>query len=42
MHDDNPIANDLELLWEKFESLRVEKDRLFNSLLTEKTKNICL
>jgi uncharacterized protein (TIGR04255 family) len=42
VHDDNPIANDLELLWEKFESLRIEKDRLFNSLLTQKTKNIYL
>lgn len=42
VHDDNPINNDLELLWNKFESLRVEKDRLFNSLLTEKTKNLYL
>lgn len=42
VHDDNPINNDLILLWEKFESLRIEKDRLFNSILTEKTKNIYL
>jgi uncharacterized protein (TIGR04255 family) len=40
VHDDNPINNDLELLWEKFETLRIEKDRIFDSLLTEKTKKI--
>ena len=40
VHDENPINNDLKLLWKKFESLRIEKDRIFDSLLTEKTKNI--
>ena len=42
VHDDNHISNDLDLLWEKFEALRIEKDRLFNSILTEKTKNMFL
>lgn len=42
VHDDNKIDNDLELLWDKFEALRIEKDRLFNSLLTDKTKNLYL
>jgi uncharacterized protein (TIGR04255 family) len=42
VHDDGIISNDLNLLWEKFEALRIEKDRLFNAILTEKTKNIFL
>jgi uncharacterized protein (TIGR04255 family) len=42
VHDDNIINNDLELLWNKFESLRIEKDLLFNSLLTDKTKKLYL
>lgn len=42
VHDDNEISNDLNLLWDKFEMLRHQKDRLFNALLTQKTKNILL
>ncbi len=42
VHDENPIKNDLELLWNKFELLRIEKDNLFNSLITDKTKKIFL
>lgn len=40
VHDENSINNDIDLLWEKFESLRNEKNRLFNTLITTKTKNI--
>ena len=42
VHNDIPIKNDLKLIWDNFELLRIEKDRLFNSLLTEKTKKIIL
>lgn len=41
VHNDNPIKNNnVKTLWEKFESLRNEKDIIFNQILTEKTKTI--
>jgi len=40
VHETEPLKNDLDLLWEKFESLRIEKNRLFNTLITNKTKDI--
>lgn len=42
VHDDNRIENNLDLLWMKFEHIRIEKDKLFNALLTEKTKSLLI
>ena len=40
VHDENIFSNDLKNLWDRFEVLRIEKDNLFNRILTEKTKSL--